>query len=716
MAVFTYPFDVPGNYTYDSNKIVVSGGLAELAEDRSDIYARWHLNESTGTNVPDDSGNVRDGTTVNMDDTNWVSGKLNNCLLFNGTNEFVNCGAIGGFEYNVPWSMEFWFRTVASGVTDMILSKRDSGGNATGWDIRHANGYIYVYLRYKLANYIAIRCNIAGLNDDSWHHCVITYDGSGVAAGILPYIDNVLGTKTVTSDTLGGNTILNTANFNIGALNSTANYYGGYLDEVVVYDRVITASEVAYRWNGGAGTEKFPKWRTDSPTIYKTAGDYDATLYDFTNFSETSSPAHAGTLAYQLSDDGINWKYWNGAAWVAAGASNYNSATTVNTNIGSFPAGAQKIYVQSFFISDGTQDVGLDLLQIGWTANAPPFVDAGTNKTCYDHESISPFSNCSFSDPDGTVDYARYKVDGEVDVWTNIPQGGYGTLLEAVQAFQYTFDNPGVVTVRLQVEDNIGATSEDSLTVTVNKYDVTFNVRDKDTGGHIANLTFNPGDGSGDQSVSSPFVWYYDWNASDRLISISATGYFPILDVAVPTTVHTENFDMVTTSFFRGFVGINWDRTNSKLIVNSWLESQGRVIDSGLAYMEIKIETCDSGGSITTLATKDTTTFNARGIAEFEFTSAELGGDLSADELYVVTGTVTYLASIYTFVFAFSVEHVDTADSVKKIERILFNRFRVYNNQGILYADDGVTPLYTWDLKDILGNPTSVQPFERVPI
>jgi hypothetical protein len=36
-------------------------------------------------------------------------------------------------------------------------------------------------------------------------------------------------------------------------------------------------------------------------------------------------------------------------------------------------------------------------------------------------------------------------------------------------------------------------------------------------------------------------------------------------------------------------------------------------------------------------------------------------------------------------------------------------------NQMIFYDDDGVTPLYTFDLKDAGGSPTSSSPFERVP-
>ena len=59
MAVKSYPYDVSGDYTYNSSKIEVSGGLASLKEDLTNVYARWHLNEATGATVLDSSGNGR---------------------------------------------------------------------------------------------------------------------------------------------------------------------------------------------------------------------------------------------------------------------------------------------------------------------------------------------------------------------------------------------------------------------------------------------------------------------------------------------------------------------------------------------------------------------------------------------------------------------------------------------------------------------------------
>ena len=50
-------------------------------------YLHYCLNESSGTVVPDSSGNLRHGVTIGS--PSWVAGKLNNCLQLNGSSQYV---------------------------------------------------------------------------------------------------------------------------------------------------------------------------------------------------------------------------------------------------------------------------------------------------------------------------------------------------------------------------------------------------------------------------------------------------------------------------------------------------------------------------------------------------------------------------------------------------------------------------------------------------
>lgn len=540
MANLVIDYSNPAILTFDSNKIDVSSGLAKVKENLSNIYARWHLNESIGSNAPDDSGNGRDGTLINA--PSWVAGKLNNALSFNGSNQYVDAGNIANFERTQAFSVAIWVKTSMAGAAHFI-NHIQSGSPFTGWQFYKNTSQVPTFSLVNNAstNTIQVRGSTT-INTGSWTFVVLTYDGSSVASGVQIYVNNVAETMFIDLDNLSLSTLF-TINLNIGRRSDATGYVNGEMDEINIYDRVLTATEINYLWNNGNGREDFIRY-SDKPTVEKTDLFDPATVVSWDAFLEILGGGNQGLVGYNLYKvDKANKYYWNGSAWVTGGSSNnFNIAATLNTNISSFDATPDKIGILAYLISDGFQKVEIDENQITYTENQNPLVNAGTNKSTFDNLSICPFSDCSFSDIDGTVDFARYKVDGEVDVWTNIPQNGYGSLLEAVQAFDYQFVNPGILIVRLQVEDNEGAKSEDSLTVTVNKYTVTFNVKDNQ-GNHLANIQFNAGDGSGWQSKNSPFTYDYDFSSTDLTATFDKDGY-AIITITVSTTIHTEDLTL----------------------------------------------------------------------------------------------------------------------------------------------------------------------------
>lgn len=80
-------------------------------------------------------------------------------------------------------------------------------------------------------------------DDDEFHTLVVTYDGSGNAAGVTMYKDGAAVAVDVLADTLTGTT-LNTGNFSIGrsSLNITNNLEG-YLADLCIWDKELSAAE-----------------------------------------------------------------------------------------------------------------------------------------------------------------------------------------------------------------------------------------------------------------------------------------------------------------------------------------------------------------------------------------------------------------------------------------------------------------------------------------
>jgi hypothetical protein len=131
--------------------------------------------------------------------------------------------------------------------------------------------------------------------------------------------------------------------------------------------------------------------------------------------------------------------------------------------------------------NNGTGDDGANNTGLTWQAegilsylfspisveifNAFPTVDAGADKYVFHYGVTTPLSDATFSDPDGTVDHAYIDVNG--GGFIEIEQGTFATLQDAVQAYLVKFPTVGAIIVTLQVEDDGGRTSQDTMTMNV---------------------------------------------------------------------------------------------------------------------------------------------------------------------------------------------------------------------------------------------------------
>jgi len=370
----TFPFTVAGNYTFDSDWVNVTGGEAVLTGLGLPAYAHWKLNASSGTLVLDDSINGRDGTATNMEDGDWVAAKINNGLLFDGVDEFVNFGNIANFERTDTFSIEFWFNTVTAGA-EMIMSRQlNTGPTFRGWNVFIEAGVITTALisDNSVVNRIQRKTN-STFNDGLWHHCAVTYSGTSAVSGLIIYIDGSAVATTIVTDNLSA-TILNAADCQLSGRDGANVVYTGTADEVAIHAVVLSAADVIARFNSGTGTELM-QYNYAKPIFNNTGFVFSSALNVFT---ETATKPGGDDIQYQISsDDGVTWKYWNGAAWVAiTGAqtdtfyfdNESNLATVVNTNIGALAASGTFRF-RAFLHSDlGTTTPSLDLLEVSNSA------------------------------------------------------------------------------------------------------------------------------------------------------------------------------------------------------------------------------------------------------------------------------------------------------------------------------------------------------------
>ncbi|MEK6889233.1 MAG: LamG-like jellyroll fold domain-containing protein, partial [Nanoarchaeota archaeon] len=199
---------------------------------RGDGNAFWSGNSNNGTVV---GGN---GTTVN--------GVYSRGMQFDGVNDYVSIphNTLLNFERNNTFTGSAWFKLNNLNTNKVLFSKRAVDG---------ADYYGYVFyvtsgnkLEVVLSNSNTNRLITTGsttLSSGVWYHAIFVYNGSSTWDGVKIYLNGVRETEVNTQNALSA-TILNTHSFDIGDQPVLTLPMNGLLDEVQIYNRSLSSSEI----------------------------------------------------------------------------------------------------------------------------------------------------------------------------------------------------------------------------------------------------------------------------------------------------------------------------------------------------------------------------------------------------------------------------------------------------------------------------------------
>jgi len=172
----------------------------------------------------------------------WSTSKGRQALSLDGVNDFVACSSIGlTFQETSPYSISAWIRTAASGGSYAIASTWQFGVNK-GWRLIIQGRKLDAGLLNLNASAARRVIGTTTIDDQSWHHVVSTYDGTSSANGYTLYVDGKQEASVVSQDTSPGT--LDNPSMNIGRLVSNDYPFWGNLTDLLMYDRVLPASEV----------------------------------------------------------------------------------------------------------------------------------------------------------------------------------------------------------------------------------------------------------------------------------------------------------------------------------------------------------------------------------------------------------------------------------------------------------------------------------------
>jgi glucose/arabinose dehydrogenase/regulation of enolase protein 1 (concanavalin A-like superfamily) len=196
----------------------------------SDMAGYWKFDEPPGsTSAADSSGNGNNGTLVNMDaQTAWVPGKVGGAISFDGVDDYVSTP----FTTQLPnWTIAAWVKSPAapSAASDSAPIYRGQNFHMH-WD--HVDPAHQGGIELKVGG-IWYPASFGQLQPDTWYHLAGTYDGETLRA----YTDGILVSANTTPS--------GPPDSEITSLKFGANAFNGTVDDVRLYGRVLSASEIS---------------------------------------------------------------------------------------------------------------------------------------------------------------------------------------------------------------------------------------------------------------------------------------------------------------------------------------------------------------------------------------------------------------------------------------------------------------------------------------
>jgi len=215
------------------------------------LISVWELDETTGT-IAYDSYGSNDATNINC--TINQSGKIGTSYLFNSNTDAVVCGDID-LASNSSMTITYWVYYVAiqgSGVNkyDYGTGNRSYIAGGYGTNARFVVSTDGTFNSTSIKDY---RGN-STLTTGSWIHMCFTFDSGDTRI----YVNGIEDTP-YTKSADGSITTIYQSNVDMRAgayLNNgvpTGTGFSGYVDQIAIWDRALSATEIASLYNSGNG-------------------------------------------------------------------------------------------------------------------------------------------------------------------------------------------------------------------------------------------------------------------------------------------------------------------------------------------------------------------------------------------------------------------------------------------------------------------------------
>jgi hypothetical protein len=211
------------------------------------LVGYWHFDEGTATTTYDASGRGNNGIATST--LSWVSGsscKAGGCLNLNGTSNYITAGdpSSGALDFGTSnFTLMAWINPTALNNYDTIFTKQPAVRSGGPHITINSSGNV----QFDLNIYADVITLSSPFTAGAWQHFAWVRN---YGTAIYIYRNGTLvGTYTTMSGVnrdLGGNS----QDFRIGSTGQPyTGYFPGSIDEVRVYNRALSATEIADIYN-----------------------------------------------------------------------------------------------------------------------------------------------------------------------------------------------------------------------------------------------------------------------------------------------------------------------------------------------------------------------------------------------------------------------------------------------------------------------------------
>jgi hypothetical protein len=219
--------DAAGNRSSSSVDITV----ANTSSTPTGLVAAYSFNAGSGVQTVDSSGQGNTGTIAGA---TWTpNGKFGSALSFDGTSARVTVADANSLDLTTAMTIEAWVNPSSGTGWREVVLKETAGGLAYAlYAVNNGSrpaAYVHTSTDIGSTGSAAVPLN-------TWTHLAFTYDG----ATLQLYVNGVL----VKSGAAAGAAPASGGPLQIGGNSVWGEYFRGLIDEVRIYNRVLTGGEI----------------------------------------------------------------------------------------------------------------------------------------------------------------------------------------------------------------------------------------------------------------------------------------------------------------------------------------------------------------------------------------------------------------------------------------------------------------------------------------